>query len=256
MYLFHESPYPAIPFESISPPPEQRFPQDLSVGGEARLDGAFLSDMLVRMGAVWGTAEPHLEGEAIGAFWVADGTYLPQALEFPDSSSTVLMAYAAMDGLLRDKADDDSRLARRVGWLIGDSNEDRRAVRRFVDRLRSIRGEVAHGKRPHLADVAGAIGRDVAAAALAQRGIFADQELNRLLRRRCLDVLRRVLVSFLWLAVEGEPWPGGGHTPTARLGLSRGQVLKTLDSAHRGDTDALTALEGKIPLVVRGGLLP
>ena len=255
-YLFQESPYPAIPFESISPPPEQRFPQDLSVGGEARLDGAFLSDMLVRMGAVWGTAEPHLEGEAIGAFWVADGTYLPQALEFPDSSSTVLMAYAAMDGLLRDKADDDSRLAPRVGCLIGGSNEDRRAVRRFVDRLRSIRGEVAHGKRPHLADVAGAIGRDVAAAALAQRGIFADQELNRLLRRRCLDVLRRVLVSFLWLAVEGEPWPGGGHTPTARLGLSRGQVLKTLDSAHRGDTDASTALEGKIPLVVRGGLLP
>jgi hypothetical protein len=256
MYLFQESPYPALPFDRISPPPEQRFPQDLSLGGEARLDGAFLSDVLVRMGAVWGTTEAHVGGEAVEALWVADGTYLPQALEFPDSSSTVLMAYAAIDGLLRDKTDDDSRLAPRVGCLIGGSNDDRRAVRRFVDRLRNIRGEVAHGKRPHLADVAGAIGRDVADAALAERGIFADQELNRLLRRRCLDVLRRVLVSFLWLTVEGEPWPGDTHRPRAWLGLTREQVLKTLDRAHNGDSEALTALEGKIPRVLRGGLLP
>jgi hypothetical protein len=197
MYLYHESPYPAIPFERISPTPEQRFPQDLSVGGDAPLDAAFLSDVLVRMGGVWGTTEPHLEGEAIEALWVADATYLHQALEVADASSTVLMAYAAMDGLLRNKTDDDSRLAPRVGCLIGASNDDRRAVRRFVDRLRNIRGEVAHGKRAQLDDVAGAIGRDVAAAALAERGIFADQELNRLLRRRCLDVLRRVLVAFL-----------------------------------------------------------
>jgi hypothetical protein len=256
MYLYHESPYPAIPFEWISPPPEQRFPQEVSVAGEARLDGAFLSDVLVRMGAVWGTAEPRLGGEAIDAFWVADATYLPHALEFPDSSSTVLMAYAAIDGLLRDKTDDDSRLAPRVGCLIGRANDDRRAVRRFVDRLRNIRGEVAHGKRPHPDDVAGAIGRDVADAALAERGIFADQELNRLLRRRSLDVLRRALASFLWLTVEGEPWPGGTHRPRARLGLSREQVLKTLDSAQSGDSEALAALEGRIPRVLRASLLP
>ena len=255
-YLFQESPYPAIPFERISPPPEQRFPEDLSAGGDARLDGAFLSDALVRMGAVWGTTEAHVGGEAVEAYWVADGVYVPQALEFPDSSSTVLMAYAAMDGLLRDQEEDDSRLAPRVGWLIGGSNGDRRAVRCFLDRLRSIRGEVAHGKRPHLDDVAGAIGRDVAAAALAERGIFADRELNRLLRRRCLDVLRRVLVSFLWLTVEGEPWSGGAHRPRARPGLSRQQVLGTLDSARKGDSNAVALLEARVPAVVRGGLLP
>jgi len=256
MYLYHESPYPAIPFERISPTPEQRFPTEFGPSGEAVLDGAFLSDVLVRMGGVWGMTEPHLEGEAIEALWVADGTYLHQALEVADASSTVLMAYAAMDGLLLDKTDHDSRLVPRVGCLIGGSVDEQRAVRRFIQHLQEIRGAVAHGKRPRLADVAGAIGRDMADAALAERGIFADQELKRLLRRRCLDVLRRVLVSFLWLTVEGEPWPGGTHRPRASLGLSREQVLKTLDRAHRGDSDALSALEGKAPAVVRGGLLP
>ena len=112
------------------------------------------------------------------------------------------------------------------------------------------------GKRPHLGDVAAAIGRGVAAEELAERGIFADQELNRLLRGRCLDVLRRVLVAFLWLTVEGEPWPGGADRPRAKLGLTREQVLKTLDRAHNGDSEALTALEVNIPVALRGGLLP
>ncbi len=111
MYLFDESPYAAIPFERISPMPEQRFPEDFDPSGEASLDSGFLSEVLVRMGAVWRMTEPDVGGEAVEALWVADGIYLPQALEFPDSSSTVLMAYAAIDGLLRDKTDDDSRLA-------------------------------------------------------------------------------------------------------------------------------------------------
>ncbi len=256
MYLYHESPYPAIPFERISPTPEQRFPTEFGPSGEAVLDGAFLSDVLVRMGGIWGTTEPHLEGEAIEALWVADGTYLHQALEVADASSTVLMAYAAMDGLLRNEKEHDSVVIRRVGTLIGRSDADRRAVRRLIERLQRIRGAVAHGKRPRLADVAQAIGRQVSRAELAERGIVADRELNIRLRARCLDVLRRVLVSFLWLTVEGEPWPGGAHRPRAKLGLTREQVLKTLDRAHNGDSEALTALEANTPVALRGGLLP
>lgn len=256
MYLYHESPYPAIPFERISPTPEQRFPGQSSPGGEVSLDGAFLSDVLVRMGGVWGTTEPHLEGEAIEALWVAEGTYLHQALEVADASSTVLMAYAAMDGLLRNEKEHDSVVIRRVGALIGRSDKDRRAVRRFIERLQRIRGAVAHGKRPRLADVGEAIDRQVSREELVDRGIVADRELNLLLRARCLNVLRRVLVSFLWLTVEGEPWSGAPHRPRAGLRLSRQQVLETLDSAHKGVNDAVALLETKIPAVLRGRVLP
>ena len=256
MWLFDESAYPAVPFQRISPTPEQRFPGESGFSAGVLLDSGFLSEVLVRIGAISGMTEPHLTGEAIDALWVAEGTYLRLALEVADARAAVLMAYAAMDGLLLNEKEDDSLLISRAACLIGGSNADRRAVRRLVDRLQRIRGAVAHGKKARLADAAAAVGRHVSLEELAKRGIFADRGLNVVLRARCLDVLRRVLVSFLWLTVEGQPWPGGSDRPRAELGLSREKVLEILDRAHRGDKEALGLLEAKIPAVVRGGVAP
>ena len=256
MWVFHESAYPAVPFQRISPTPEQRFPGESGFSAGVLLDSGFLSEVLVRIGAISGMTEPHLTGEAIDALWVAQGIYLRLALEVADTPTAVLMAYAAMDGLLLNEKEDESLLISRVGCLIGRSYADRRAVRRLVDRLQRIRGAVAHGKRARLADAAAAVGRHVSLEELAEKGIFADRELNVVLRGRCLDVLRRVLVSFLWLTVEGQPWSGGSDRPRAELGLSRQEVLETLDRAHRADKEALGLLEAKIPAVVRGGVAP
>lgn len=256
MWLFQESPYPAVPLERIWPTPEQRLPRESGLGASVLLDDRFLSEILVRMGAIWGATEPYVAGEAIDALWIAQGTYLRLALEVADPRAAVLMAYAAMDGLLLNEKEDDSLLIPRVACLIGRSNADRRAVRRLVDRLQKIRGAVAHGKKARLADAAAAVGRQVSLEELAEGGIFADRELNTVLRGRCLDVLRRALVSFLWLTVEGEPWPNESDRPRAELGLSRENVLETLDRAHRGEKEASVLLEAKIPAVVRGGVAP
>ncbi len=252
-FLWHSSPYPAGPFERIPALPEQRWGRDPRESGAAPVDGSLVWQVVARLGVIWGAAEAIIDDETDRALWIANGVYLPPVLESADARTTVLLSYAAIDGLLRNEDDDDSRLIPRVAWLIGASVEDRRSMQKLLDRLQKIRGPVAHGRAPRLADASAAIGQRISADELSARGLFATDDLERTLRTRCLDLFRRVFVAYLWLVIDAEVDPTNRSRPVLQAGLPRKEILSLLERAARNDAAAQTLLSHRIPELAREG---
>jgi hypothetical protein len=251
-FLWHNSPYPAAPFERIPALPEQRFVRGSTPHGQVTtIDGSLLWQAVARLGIIWNEAEGVIDSETMLSLWVAQ-TYVSPALEWADAFMTLLMSYATIDGLLLRKNDDDSRLGHRVAWLIGASDHDRRQIRKFITGLRELRGDIAHGERPDLLRLSTVLGRQVSEDELSDRFPILRTELQSLLRQRCLGLLRRVLVAYLWLVVDAVVDPENPLRPGLQAGVTRGAILDLLESASKNDSAAQRLLSRQVPEAARG----
>ena len=251
-FLWHNSPYPPGPLERIPALPEQQFGRAVGQAEPTAVDGPLLWQVVARLGAIWHGPEGTIDDETMLALWVAK-TYVSPALEWADALMTLLLSYAAMDGLLLAKHDDDTRLGPRVAWLLGASDKDRRTARRLVGDLRELRGDIAHGRRPDLLRLSSVLGQPITEDELSARFLLVRDELQSLLRRRCLTLLRRVLLAFLWLAVEAQADPLAPMRPILQAGLTRREILDLLERAAKNDAAAQKVLLQRIPEVARGG---
>jgi hypothetical protein len=251
-FLWHVSPYPTGPFERIPARPEERLVRGAGRGEPCTVDASLLWQVIARLGVIWDAPEGIIDDETMRSLWVAN-TYLSPSLAWADALMTLLMSYATMDGLLLAKDDDDMRLGPRVAWLLGTNDEDRRTIRRFVSDLRELRGDIAHGRRPDLLGVSSALGQPITEDELSARFLLVRDELQSLLRQRCLGLLRRVLLAFLWLTVEVRTDPLEPMRPILQAGLTRNEILNLLESAEKNDAAAQALLLSRIPEAARGG---
>lgn len=146
-----------------------------------------------------------------------------------DSVTTALMSYIAIDGLLLDRETEVSRFGPRAASLISRDKDERKMVRQRAEALGRFRGTVGHGGEPSLPDLSALLNRPVTADEFDGHFSWDGHDAGRLLDRRTTELLRRVVVCFLWIAVVGDG--KGGAQP----GLSRKQIIQGIE-AKPGDS--------------------
>ena len=230
------SPYPVTPFQH-SPAPLQTYPlKPTTVLGEQELEA--LTELVLRLDAVWdGTmheadAETHLQLRL-------SLSHADAALQTPDTLLAALLAYIAIEGLLLYADEDVSRLIPRVAWLVGQDRDDRRAVRSFMDAFGRLRGDVGHGNPPGLDTLSRLAGRRVTSEEVDVFFSWSGQEAGEVVEERCLELLRKVLLAFLNLAINVER---GG---TVSVGWTRKRMIEGLQEAtsRQGGRTAAHQLE-------------
>lgn len=166
------------------------------------------------------------------------------AIESLDALVVNFACYAAIDGLLSAREDDDTATVRRVAQIVGTDDRSRRAVRRRVTRLYHLRSDMAHGRSPHLADIASALELPTEpSVALEQRYPSLYEEL----RLSSLRLLRLVLAFCLHATSEVQDQMQLGDIPNdVRPRLAIGEFRAVLDRAER-DPDARAQVEALMP---------
>ncbi|HEX9641556.1 MAG TPA: hypothetical protein VGB13_09605, partial [Candidatus Krumholzibacteria bacterium] len=194
-----------------------------------------------RMVGLRGGAEAVTE-EHMMPLWVAN-TYVHVGVDSADSLMTVLLSYAATEGLLLRKEDQDSRLGPRLSLLIATDGVEQRRLRKLVARWTELRGYAAHGQRPPVGAVAKFLEEDP--SALPAGAFFGLDTVRQAAAIRASNVLRRVFLAFLFsmfsLDEYGRPVP---H-------LSRNEVLELLEKAAQGDSHAAAHIVAEVPQAVR-----
>jgi len=206
--------------------------------GPATIDPTTLRDVDERMATLHGHYEDFPE-ELLGPLRVANA-FLRPAVDTPDPVMTLLLAYAAIDGLLLERTEDDSQLGPRWAALIQRDEKEGRRIRKAVERWRDIRGFVAHGDRPPVGLVASFLD-----------GSVSDEELQvpwpglgRASRSRAGRAFRRAFLAFLWCSVAVRDG-------VARPDLQRDEVLTLLRRAGACDKTSVGEIQKRVPQWVR-----
>jgi len=232
-WVFEQSPFPHQPLEHFAPGLREDFGNWLQDPPFADVDNIILIGVVSRFGFLDEDDCPEEVAEPLRMAW----RYAVPAIESPDTRMALLLSYAAIDGLLRMRGEDDSRVSSRVARLIQAGAGEGRRIRRLMDRWRVLRGYAAHG-HPMPEDVLLAFLEETA----LPTDLLSDRQYRIKMRRRCLQLLRRVFVVMLHLGVVLEGVP---THPEPRL--ARSQVLELLDRANQGDTSAVAELESLTP---------
>ncbi|MDK1046430.1 MAG: hypothetical protein QGM45_12205 [Anaerolineales bacterium] len=224
------SPYPVVPVRHF-PAPVQSYPTTVKALDERELD--LLGTTILRLDFMQERASA-LDRETELQLRLAL-SHVDAVFQLADSLLAALLIYVALEAILLYEEDDDSRLGPRVAWLIGIGVEDRKSLSRLVTAYREVRGDLAHGKPPRSADLTRVLGRNVSPDEVDAYFTWSGHETGQLFENRCRELLRKVLLSFLNLALNIGPGD------TVSLALTRQQIIERLDAARRGGRGAEAA---------------
>lgn len=200
----------------------------------------------------WWVAEGETGCDHARALWTAL-SYIQASLESHDHVMTVLLMYSALEGMLLNRETDGNQIGPRIASLIGTSDENCRTISKFVNDLRELRGNVAHGRRPCATSVSNVLGQAITDAELANNLPCLDYKLGMQLRHRCMDLLRRVFLAVLWLVIDAKPSSLPSLPSGPQPELTRAEALETLEDARRNVSSAKALPAQKIPDVIRVG---
>jgi hypothetical protein len=209
----------------------QRFEEEISIrrpDAPVSLDGLEpeISAMAKRLGVVDGNdpSPPMLDRSTADTLQLLR-SQVDAAIRAPTAEMSLLQAYAAIEGSLRDASENVDLARGRCGYLCGRSVQERRALRKTASHLGPIRDAVAHGDRPTMREMARFIGQDIAGDAPADSpwlpGMF--DTTPDLARQRGLDLLRRLYRAWLVATLD----------PTGASRMSREQLLNLIDQVRR-----------------------
>ena len=229
VFVTEVSEYPINPLRRF-PAPLQIYPvQPKTVLRED--DQRPLRDMILRLDVAWDGTIEDIDRETYLQLRLALN-HTHAVLTAADSLQAALLAYIAVEGLLLYEDEKASLLVRRVGWLLGVDKNDRKALRTFMDAFGHLRGDLGHGNPPGLRTLSRLVGRQVTSEEVDVNFSWAGAEAGQILGQRCRDLLRKVLFSFMNLAIEVA------DDGNVSLGLTRRQIIETLDSAaQKGPKD-------------------
>lgn len=232
-WIVEQSPFPHQPLEHFAPGLLETFGGWLQDPRSAVVDNTALISVVSRLRFLDEDDCPEEVAEPLRMVW----RYAEPAIDSPDARMTLLLSYAAIDGLLRTRGEDDPLVSSRVARLIQAEADEGRRIRRVMDRWRELRGYAAHG-HPMPEDVLMGFLEEAA----LPTDLLSERQFTIKMRRRCLQLLRRVFVVMLHLGVSLEGTPS--H---AGPGLARSAILELLDRARRRDTAAVAELESLTP---------
>ena len=228
-------------------------PQALDAGGhpspEARfLDPAIVASLYVRLNdRSWQDESGPLDDKTRLALksgdWLVDA-----ARQITDGVAANLLNYAAIDGLLANRADSDSQTIRRVAHLLGSSPASRKRIRARVQRMYQVRGELGHGRRPHLTELAQAVGAESPPdeTSAAFRNPTLEIELSWL----SLRVATAVVSTLLLTCIAADPARPG--SVLFRPGIwTLAELQATLHQAAQGDAAAQARIDASVPAALR-----
>jgi len=217
------SSYPVVPLRHL-PAPLQTYPvtpRPLDEGEVALLATCLLRIEFVREDG------PEMDPETELQLRLAL-SHVDTILRLADRLVAALLVYVALEGLLLNADDDESRLGQRVAWLVGVDTGERRSLRRLMSAYRELRGNLAHGKRPRLQDLETMLGRKVSPDEVHAYFTWSGHETGELLKERCRELLRKVLLSFLTLVTNVE------SSEAVSVAATRRETIETLEAAiHR-----------------------
>ena len=239
-YAFEHSEFPIMPL--------QRYPASLRETHahamdreDALVDSAFLCQVYERMAVVRGEDEAFPE-QVMLPLWVANN-FIPPAIDATDRLLTVVLAYAATDGLLLRKGDHPSRLGPRLALLIQRDKQEGRRLRRAVKRWGSLRDFGAHGERPPVETVQ-AFSEDASSIEPWADSLAGDPRIWYAAGSRAANLFRRVFLAMLFCCVTISD-----HA--CRPGLTRDDIVGVLDRAAAGDDIAERQIASIVPKFVR-----
>ena len=232
-WVVEQSPFPHQPLEHFAPGLLETFGGWFQDPRSAVVDNTALISVVSRFGFLF---EDDCPEEVAGPLLLA-WRYAVPAIDSPDVRMALLLSYAAIDGLLRARDEDDSRVSSRVARLIQAGAGEGRRIRRLMDRWRELRGLAAHG-HPMPEDALLGFLEETA----LPTDLPSDRQFTIRMKRRCLQFLRRVFLTMLHLGVALE-----GTPIRPEPGLTRAQILELLDRANQGDASAVSKLESLTP---------
>ena len=237
--LWHPSDYPPGCVEHFPSLPRAGYGSEAS---QPRLRAGDLTSVLIRNHLYFGVDESPIDEETWLALWMAQA-FAHSLFPSPDPLARILLAYATIDGLLRDRNEDDGVIAPRVALLVGEDEKEGRSIRKFMEKCRDIRGTAAHGQRPPLKDVGRAIGRLVTDEEIQAQWATLRETLYARFESKLLGLLRRTLCAYLWTTTDfPEETPQAGAS-----GLTRSELLAYLTDAKKGNVDPLLRLKATFP---------
>jgi hypothetical protein len=232
-WVFEQSPFPFQPLEHFAPDMLHAFGGSLQDPASGVVGATPLTGVVRRFGFLFEDDCPEDVAQPLVMAW----RYAVPAIDSPDARMTLLLSYAAIDGLLRTRDEDDSVISHRVARLIQGGVEEGRRIRRIMDRWRDLRGRAAHG-HPMPENVLLGFVEELA----LPTDFLSDREFTVRMKGRCLRVLRRVFLAMLHLGVALEGTPSN-----AQPGLTRSAVLELVDRANQGDQTAASRIQSLTP---------
>ncbi len=232
VFVTEVSDYPVTPFQHF-PASLQTYPlEPTTVLGDPEL--AALREAILRLEAVWDGTIHDADSETDLQFRLAL-SHAEAALRTADSLLAALLAYVAIEGIVLSADDHLSWLTPWVAWLVGHDSDDRRAVRSFMDAFGRLRGDVGHGNPPRLDTLSRLVGRRVTSEEVDVYFSWSGREAGGVIEQRCRNLLRKVILAFMNLAIEVAP------DGTVSMGLTRIQIVKMLKAAATRGADARNA---------------
>ncbi len=206
------------------------------------LDAELLVSIHHRMEALR-NQQDHFPLELTTPLWVAN-SFIHSAIDVSDDLVTLVLAHAAVDGLLLHMRDPKSRFVPRLARLVQRDVEDGRSLRRVAKKWTELRDHGAHGEYPESAIVDSFLERTPSEEdwILFRTG---DPKIWNAAGRRAANILRRVFLGMLYccIAVDDED--------SLQPGLSRDEVVEVLERADSGDTLAKEEIAARVPQFVR-----
>lgn len=180
--------FPVTPVDHVRGRPQDLFSGDSE---EAVVDIEILRNVFGRVRYLWEDAEGQ-ESENLRR--LLQHAELIQANPDPVVVSTV--AYAAIDGYLRDHGEKDKVTVTRLSSLVASDGSEARLLRRVGQAWYEVRSHLAHGVAAPAKHLALFLGRDVVDA--------ADPRLPPLVAKRSRAILRRFILAILWVTLESQ----------------------------------------------------
>ncbi len=240
-YTFEQSDFPVTPSERF--PASQREtharPLDRDPGS---LDTSMLYQIHLRMSALQAPPENFPE-EVILPLWVAN-TFIHPAVDATDPLMSLLLAYAAAEGLILREKEDKSLFWRRLAPFIEEDIGEIRRLRRITQRWVELRGYAAHGQRPPLKVLAAFLEQQISQDDWASSRA-GDPIVWQEVQKRAERLLRRVFLAMLFFCVALD----GDDSPRAQF--TRDEVIAILERAASGDQGARREIIETVPQFVR-----
>lgn len=221
LFVMELSAYPVTPFQHF-PRPLQTYPRTpATILGERHV--ARLRSAVAQLEYVW-SAPKDIDEKTDLQLRLAL-SHAEAVLRTQDSLLASLLSFVAIEGLLLYEKEDASRLGPRVAWLVGVDDDNRKTIRGFMEAFGRLRGEVAHGNPPKLDTLSKLVGRQLSGDEVDVYFSWSGREAGQTLEQRCTDVLRKVLLAFLNLALTVRP------DDTVSSGPARKQIIEMLEAA-------------------------
>ena len=94
-------------------------------------------------------------------------------------------------------------------------------------------------------------GRELTDADLESNPLGIRGEVYAELESQFLDILRRAILAYLWLAAPNANWDEKTEPPSIRAGLTRQEMLALADAARRNEPNAIARIAELVPGVAR-----